>query len=283
VGRIEEDTESTELIFGNPTAVPGFRVEIEEEDKLPAFSLVPTIAVPDFVSVSAASYDGSVVAPESIVAGFGSDFSTRTIVQAGELQYHLEHLTVDVIDNLGALRSSLLYAVSPNQINYLLDAATAPGPAIVTVLRENKPIAGGVLQVARVAPSLFSANGDGAGLPAGQVARRIGSSILYEPLAERNASGVWEPVAVNLGPSSDQVYLVLYGTGMRGRGNLKNVVLTVGGEVVPVTFLGDQNQFLGLDQLNAGPLPGSLVGRGDVEVALSVDGKPANRLTIRMR
>jgi hypothetical protein len=35
---------------------------------------------------------------------------------------------------------------------------------------------------------------------------------------------------------------------------------------VPLPFIGPQGTFLGLAQINAGPLPRSLAGRGEVEV-----------------
>jgi uncharacterized protein (TIGR03437 family) len=50
---------------------------------------------------------------------------------------------------------------------------------------------------------------------------------------------------------------------------------------VPVLSAGAQSQYAGLDQVNV-ELPGSLRGRGDVDVALAVDGKPANVVTIRV-
>jgi uncharacterized protein (TIGR03437 family) len=42
-----------------------------------------------------------------------------------------------------------------------------------------------------------------------------------------------------------------------------------------------QGQYAGLDQVNV-LLPGSLRGRGDVDVVMVVDGKPANIVTIRV-
>ena len=50
---------------------------------------------------------------------------------------------------------------------------------------------------------------------------------------------------------------------------------------MPVLSAGAQSQYAGLDQVNV-ELPGSLRGRGDVDVALAVDGKPANVVTIRV-
>ncbi len=38
--------------------------------------------------------------------------------------------------------------------------------------------------------------------------------------------------------------------------------------------------FVGVDQLNIGPLPRSLAGRGTVDVIVTVDGKQANTLQV---
>jgi uncharacterized protein (TIGR03437 family) len=49
-----------------------------------------------------------------------------------------------------------------------------------------------------------------------------------------------------------------------------------------VTYVGPQGYYIGLDQINV-RLPRSLAGRGEVEVLLTVDGKPANPLKISIR
>jgi uncharacterized protein (TIGR03437 family) len=40
--------------------------------------------------------------------------------------------------------------------------------------------------------------------------------------------------------------------------------------------VGAQGALAGLDQINAGPIPRSLAGQGQVKVAISVDGASAN-------
>jgi uncharacterized protein (TIGR03437 family) len=77
-----------------------------------------------------------------------------------------------------------------------------------------------------------------------------------------------------------EVYIGLFGTGLRGHGGLSNVTATVGGEEVPVSFAGAQGEFAGLDQVNLGPLPRALAGRGEVEIVISVSGKTSNPVTV---
>jgi len=84
---------------------------------------------------------------------------------------------------------------------------------------------------------------------------------------------------VDLGSSGDQIYLELYGTGLRGG----SATATVGGVNVPVIGPVPQGQFIGLDQINLGPLPRTLAGRGEVEIALMVAGQPSNVVTVTIR
>jgi len=77
--------------------------------------------------------------------------------------------------------------------------------------------------------------------------------------------------------SAGQVYLEVYGTGIR---NAKNVTLTIGGVNVPVYSSGSQGIDPGLDQINVGPLPQTLTGRGQVNVVVTADGQAANTTNI---
>ena len=50
----------------------------------------------------------------------------------------------------------------------------------------------------------------------------------------------------------------------------------------PVNFAGAQGSLVGLDQVNL-QLSRSLIGRGEVDVALTVDGKTANTVRINIK
>ena len=82
-------------------------------------------------------------------------------------------------------------------------------------------------------------------------------------------------VPINLSQPTDDVYLVLYTTGVRFRSDLANVSATIGGVTTRVLFAGAQGAFVGLDQVNL-QVPRSLAGRGEVDVELLVDGQVAN-------
>jgi uncharacterized protein (TIGR03437 family) len=165
-----------------------------------------------------------------------------------------------------------------------MPAGTALGQAVITITADNGAVSTGSVVIEAVAPGIFSANSSGAGVAAAQVVRVKGDgSQVLESVATFDAvANAFVAVPIDLGPPAEQVFLVLYGTGMRNRSSLSAAQLVVGGTTLGVEFLGNQGSFVGLDQLNA-LIPRSLIGRGQVNVQLTVDGKPANVVHINIR
>jgi len=123
------------------------------------------------VSVSSASLAGTSLAPGSILSAFGDSLAAETAqAPAGELPTSLGGTEVRIRASAGVERVAPLYFVIPAQINYVLPAGTPAGTATVTVLRGGQQAATGSLQVAVVAPGVFTANMDGRG-PAAAWAR----------------------------------------------------------------------------------------------------------------
>ncbi len=87
---------------------------------------------------------------------------------------------------------------------------------------------------------------------------------------------------IDLSIPGDQVFLLLFGTGLRYRNALSSVTATIGGAAVEVLYVGAQGDFLGLDQVNL-RLPQRLAGRGEVDVVLLVDGKAANSVKVSFK
>jgi len=84
------------------------------------------------------------------------------------------------------------------------------------------------------------------------------------------------PIPLNAGT---QVFLILYGTGIRGRSGLSGVSVTLGGVAAPVLYAGPQGTYPALDQVNVG-VPLSLAGAGAVDLKLTVDGTAANTVKV---
>ena len=92
------------------------------------------------------------------------------------------------------------------------------------------------------------------------------------------------PRPIDLGPPGDVVLVIAFGTGIRGRSNSPNAVTsTIGGVEVDVPFASAQGGLVGLDQLNIGPLPRSLAGRGLVNMIVTVDGRETNTVQLNIR
>ena len=71
----------------------------------------------------------------------------------------------------------------------------------------------------------------------------------------------------------------MYGTGIRGRSALSGVTAGIGGIDCQVVYAGPHCCYIGVDQVSI-RLPRVLAGRGDVDVQVSVDGKPVNTVKI---
>ncbi len=255
----------------------------------PAFQMTifgtATATAPAVASVSAASYAMGAVAPESIVSGFGSNLSTlTTAAHTTPLPETLGGVTVAVTDVLGRERLAPLFYVSPTQINYQVPRGTALGEGTVTIRQNGTIVASGLLQVGAVSPSLFSADATGRGAAAAQVVRvKADQSQTYEAVTVYDATlGRLVARPIDLGPATEQVFLLLYGSGIRSRSALSAVTATVGGLTVPAEYAGAQGQFIGLDQVNV-KLPRALIGRGEIDVTLAVDGMPSNTVKINVQ
>jgi uncharacterized protein (TIGR03437 family) len=196
--------------------------------------------------------------------------------------------TVKIKDSLGVERLAPLFFVAPTQINYLIPTGTIAGTASVTITSGNGAASVGTVQIVFVAPGLFSANASGQGVPSGTVLRvKADGAQSFEPLARFDAAqNRFVAVPIDLGPdlgdASDQVFLVLYGTGIRGRNALSGVAASLGGVNAEVLFAGPAPGFVGLDQVNL-RVPRSLRGRGDVNLNLSVEGRAANVVTVNFK
>lgn len=263
--------------------IPSFDMSGKIIEPRAAFSVVPALDMSEFTAVSAASYASGVIAPASIIAGFGEALAPEIAPVPSEPQVVLGSTRVNVVDSSGALRPAMIFAAGPMQINMYLDAATRIGPAVVTVYDGARPVAEGLIQVGNLSPGLFSANGSGQGAAAGELVLVSGTETDREILAEYGEDiGAVAPRELDFS-GADSAYLVLYGTGIRRRSDLSNTRLTIGGIEVPVIYAGEQLEYLGLDQLNAGPLPLELAGRGLVDVKLTVDGITSNTVQARFR
>lgn len=235
-------------------------------------------------TVSAANYCGPALAAESIAAAFGKPLATTVEAAVSQpLPTSMAGTSIVLRDGAGAGRPAPLFFVSPEQVNFLIPPGTAGGVGTVDVLNGNTTLSGPIRIVA-TAPGLFAANADARGVAAALVLRiKPDGSYAYEPATEFDSvQRLYFARPIDLGPESDQVFLVLFGTGMRSVESLTGVKATVDGIETEVLYAGASPDYVGLDQVNL-RLPRALAGRGMAEIVVFVNGVPANPLLIRIK
>lgn len=234
--------------------------------------------------VSAASYKGDALSAEQIVVAFGSNLANSTVIaNALPLPTTLSGVSVKVRDSQNVERLAPLFFISPTQINFQIPANLALGAATFTVVKNGVTMASGGAPIVVVAPSLFAADSSGRGLASGQALRiKSGNAQSYEPIGRFDSQqGKFVPVQIDLGPATDQVFLILYGSGFRNRRDLALVSATIGGVAAEVVYAGPQGDFAGLDQLNL-RIPRSLPG-GEFDVVVTVEGKASNTVRVALK
>jgi uncharacterized protein (TIGR03437 family) len=234
-------------------------------------------------NLSSANY-AAALAPEAIAAAFGANLATGVqVATAVPLPTLMQGTSVTVTDQGGISRLAGLYFVSPSQINYEMPPGVGAGTASVTVSINGLPVASGPAQIATVAPGLYTATSDGKGIAAA-IALTIhadqSSSYIISFQCTTATSCTANPIDVGL--ATDTVVLELYGTGIRGRSGLAGVTCKIGSTTLPVSYAGLAPGSIGEDQVNV-VLPKSLRGAGNQTVTLTVDGLPANVVTLNFK
>jgi uncharacterized protein (TIGR03437 family) len=205
-------------------------------------------------------------AAQSIVAAYGNNLAAGTVVATAPLGTSLGGVTVTVTDSGGAARMAPLFYVSRTQVNFEIPDGTAIGAATVTIQQQSGPSQAAPIQIGNVSPGLFELNTSG--LVAAYVLTVIAGA--QQPLTLPSSP-------IDVSAANEQIYLEMYGTGIR---NTQNVTVMVGNVSVPVLFSGPAPVYAGLDQVNIGPPPSSLAGQGSVNIVLTADGQAANTVNV---
>jgi uncharacterized protein (TIGR03437 family) len=227
-------------------------------------------------SIAAIFFDGDIVAPGTIIIGNDTNPSTPEV----ELPTVLANLSVEVQG-----RSASIFFLSPRQWNILLPADLQPGTGPI-VIRDATGLvrAAGEIEVARVTPAIFTANGNGQGAPAAFLLRvlangeqRIEQVADFDPVGQK-----FGPRPIDLERGDELVFLILYLTGARGIVDASETRILIGGAEYIPDFVGVAPGFLGLEQINM-RLPRSLpTGLLQVSFVYLADGRAANACEIEI-
>jgi len=191
--------------------------------------------------------------------------------------------SVNLKDSSGATLACGLYYASKSQINLVVPDKAARGAATLTISRDSGTSTTGNITIDSVAPGLFSMGTSGVGAIIGLRVNAAGQRSDVPVFRYDSNKAQFSTTPIDLGPVGDQVYLSLYGTGFRGFSSATAITATIAGATVPVMGAAAQPQFAGVDQINIGPLPRTLIGKGDTTIVLRVDGKQSNSVTVGIK
>jgi uncharacterized protein (TIGR03437 family) len=190
-------------------------------------------------AVSSASYY-AVLAPSSLGSIYGSGLAAPN---DGALT---------MTDSSGATHQAQLVYVSASQINFVVPPDIGAGPAQLSLNTGSTVLNLGTMQIASVAPSLFSMDESGSG-----------------------------PAAATTQTAGGVQYVSLYGTGIRGASS-DSVQVYANGVPLPIQYAGPQPTYPGLDQINVS-IPSSLAGAGVVEIQVVAGGVSSNVVTFNVQ
>lgn len=233
---------------------------------------IEAITATGFVNQNAASFRTSIAAQSSIVSAFGMNMTVSAMVAStNPAPTALGGITVNIEDSAGVIRPAPLFYVSPTQVNYAIPDGSAVGPATVRIVGGSTSFRSPLL-ITTVSPGLFGAGGLAA------------ANVLTIKDGVRSTSNVIGSggalVPIDLGSEDQQVYLILYGTGIRYHTN--PVTAMLGTATATAAYAGPQGEFAGEDQINI-LLPRSLKGAGVIGVTLNVDGQTSNTVKIQVQ
>jgi uncharacterized protein (TIGR03437 family) len=231
--------------------------------------------------ISAANPGATAIAPGSLVFAFGQDLAVGTPGEIlGVLPTTFAGTSVAIVDSKGNSSAAALLFVNSEQVTFLAPAGVASGLAQVTVTTPAGSQTASNIQIGAVAPGLFTLNN--AGLAAGYaVLVTADGTQTFQQIYSVDAAGAVVASPINMGSSTDQVYLSLFGTGLQAAG-ASAVQISIGGVAVPALYAGPQESFVGLDQVNL-PVPVSLTGKGSVNIQLSAAGIASNPVQVTIQ
>jgi len=234
--------------------------------------------------VNGASLQAGSTSAGAILTVFGDSGLADSALAAStsSLPSKLGTTSVTITDSANTTQTCQLYYVSPQQINLVIPDRIAAGKATLNVQRDGGNTRSGTITVDAVAPGLFTMNASSLGAITGLRIDASGQRTDVPVFTYNTTQKAFVAAPIDLGATTDQVYLSIYGTGIRGFGSLSNISATIGGKAIPVIGAAAQPQYAGLDQVNIGPLPRTLAS-GSASLLLKVNSASANTVTLSIK
>ena len=254
-----------------------------ESPALPAAEIEAALFVSGRISVANAAAYQAVLVPDSIAILQAPGLAAlATLASALPWPTSLAGLTVEVRDAAGTSLPGRLYYAGPNQVNFLAPAGLAEGAGEVRLGFGGEQRLTTTVRIARSTPGIFTATGDGRGVPAA-LAVRVAANGAQTPVAVSvcDASGCRAtPIELR---RDEQLIVSLYGTGWRGA---NNIAVSIGGMNAELLYRGGHPEIPGLDQINFRVPYEVLSARGregEVEVYVTADAVESNRTRLEFQ
>ena len=167
---------------------------------------------------------------------------------------------------------------SDTRLEVVTPADLEPGTNVPVSVTSRTGSFQGSASVAAISPGVFSANRDGKGV-AQALLLRIDTDNVTTTTAvyECDIDDICTATPIDLGDEDDQLSLVLRATGIRGR--RESIAVDMNGTQAEVISAEALDAFSGVDRIVV-KLPRTLTG--EVTILVTVDGQPANPVTIRI-
>ncbi len=254
----------------------GFRVVAE---------ITPTIGTDIVTATNAANYLPQNLSTDSLGSLFGPNLTTETAAATTlPLPTSLAGCSVFIKDVLGNEHLAKLLYASPTQINFQMPANLPTGTAQIFAVTNGNIHSSGFINVTNINPGIFSADATSTGFAAAVIQRvKSNGEQAYEPIVKFDAAlNRLVALPIDVSQPDEEVFLALFGTGIRGRSSLANVTAKVGMTNVEVLYAGEQGAYAGVDQVNI-RLPRTLSGSGEVVIDVKVDGLAANPIKVKIK
>ncbi len=171
----------------------------------------------------------------------------------------------------GQLELTILGSSTLSQVNFFIPSGVPKSETgsrhFLKVFRDSSLLGQVTILNRNISPGIFTNNQQGTG---------VANALLYK---FSKATGELQEIVgsqnnFNWDPNTQDAFLVVFCTGLR---NGFNFQASLGGSYLPeVQYAGETPGFLGLDQVNLGPLDPAIRFTGARNVTINVDGKNTN-------
>jgi uncharacterized protein (TIGR03437 family) len=241
--------------------------------------LNPKISGVNPLGTGSAAGGVTALAPGSLAASYGKDLATGPPISASTNPWPitLSGTTVTIADSSGASLAAPVYYASQSQVDYVIPAQAAVGPATISVRSGDGTVSSGPVTLQAVAPAVFTLNASS--LAAAVMICATANGNVIEQVYQA-ASGTIFAAPINISGCSEAV-LEVFATGIDSV-KASEMQATIGGLPAAVQYAGPQGTFTGLDQVNLA-IPLSLAGKGSVNVAITTAGQTANVVNVTIQ